>query len=327
MAWNGELLAEALNAGAVVFQPPDRAHVELTGPDRAKFLHGLCSQNVKALSPGSVAEAFFCNVKSHILAHVALAVFDDVIWLESVRSAGPKLTAHFDRYQIREEVAWVDRSDDVGQLWIAGPKAGHWLREAGFEASDSAPACFRTERLQVRPLGGFSVPVWSLVGELGEIHGKLLSHGAAPGDSSAWNAWRIEEGWPVYDIDLSEECLAQEAGRTAAAISFNKGCYLGQEPIARIDALGHVNRLLRRIRCAGDHAVAAGTAVVTGAGELAGTVSSAATSLDGRSTVALAMLRTKLANPGDAVIFRGSDGGPDVRGAVEASAIPDGGHV
>ena len=72
-----------------------------------------------------------------------------------------------------------------------------------------------------------------------------------PAGSEVWTALRIEAGLPVFGVDISDDNLAQEVGRTKTAISFTKGCYLGQEPIARLDALGHVNRELRSLRLTG----------------------------------------------------------------------------
>ncbi len=87
---------------------------------------------------------------------------------------------------------------------------------------------------------------------LGETWERIKDAGAQPAGAAVWSALRIEAGLPIWGIDLTDENLAQEAGRTASAISFTKGCYLGQEPIARLDAMGHVNRELRSLRITGE---------------------------------------------------------------------------
>jgi folate-binding protein YgfZ len=114
---------------------------------------------------------------------------------------------------------------------------------------------------------------------------------------------RIEAGLPIYGVDLTDENLAQEAARTGDVISFTKGCYLGQEPIARIDAMGHVNRELRSLRISGDSIPSPGARVFSDAAgsAAAGTVTSAAFSFGSNSPVAMALLRSSAAKPGTPV--------------------------
>jgi folate-binding protein YgfZ len=92
----------------------------------------------------------------------------------------------------------------------------------------------------------------------------LVNAGAVPADMAAFEMARIEAGTPLYERDISEKNLPQEVNRDALAISFTKGCYLGQETVARIDALGHVNRVLVGLRCFGEQAPASGTELHAG---------------------------------------------------------------
>ena len=120
-------------------------------------------------------------------------------------------------------------------------------------------------------------------------------------DDQSFAAFRIDVGFPVYGIDLTDDHLAQEAARTAKAISFTKGCYLGQEPIARIDALGHVNRELRIVAFDNADSLATPCKVLDAStkAEL-GTLTSVGR-VPGSATVGLGMLRTS-AKPGSSVI-------------------------
>ncbi len=107
---------------------------------------------------------------------------------------------------------------------------------------------------------------------------------------------------PLYGQDISEDNLAQEVARSKQAISFTKGCYLGQEPIARIDAMGHVNRELRRLRIVSDRVPEPGTTILAVDGEIqVGSVTSSALSFQDEKPVALAYLRSKFMSPGTTV--------------------------
>jgi hypothetical protein len=128
----------------------------------------------------------------------------------------------------------------------------------------------------------------------------LKGAGAIPAGAAAFEALRIEAGFPVYGVDITDANLAQEVNRTVQAISFAKGCYLGQEPIARIDAMGHVNQQLRGVRLSAGPAPAAGAEVLTADAEprKIGQVTSAAISYPSNQPVALAYLKRNFDSPG-----------------------------
>ncbi|MCA9021592.1 MAG: aminomethyltransferase family protein, partial [Planctomycetaceae bacterium] len=132
----------------------------------------------------------------------------------------------------------------------------------------------------------------------------LLEAGAVPAGQQTFDALRIESLYPIYGVDLTDANLAQEASRTAQSISFKKGCYLGQEPIARIDALGHVNKEIRSIGLEGSWVPPVGATVfVLGddGPEEAGTITSSARSFGKYPAVAMAVLRKNAYEPGTAV--------------------------
>jgi hypothetical protein len=144
---------------------------------------------------------------------------------------------------------------------------------------------------------------------LADVRAALLAAGAEPCDATALDAARIEAGTPWYGIDITDKNLPQEVARDAAAISFTKGCYLGQETVARIDALGHVNRTLVGVRFDGAEVPAAGWELMVD-GQAAGQVTSAAWSPRLGAPLALAYVRrgsntagTRLSSPcGGAVV-------------------------
>jgi folate-binding protein YgfZ len=130
---------------------------------------------------------------------------------------------------------------------------------------------------------------------------RLLEAGAVNCDAAAFDAVRIEAGWPLFGRDITPENLPQEVDRDAYAISFKKGCYLGQETVARIDAMGHVNRKLRRLKFAGDAAPAPGTALLAGDKHV-GEVTSAAISPNFGAPLALGYVRRGHNEPGTRLI-------------------------
>ena len=117
-----------------------------------------------------------------------------------------------------------------------------------------------------------------LLGEVAECSG------------DAWNAIRVESAWPLWGVDFDDSNLPQEVGRDASAINFRKGCYLGQETVARIDALGHVNKKLVQVRFTGDAVPEPGANLVQGE-RTVGQVTSASWSPRFNAPIALAMVR------------------------------------
>jgi folate-binding protein YgfZ len=242
----------SLTNAAGVVELDDWSSIEVTGADRAKFLHNMCTNDVLVLTPGHGCEAFFTDVKAHILAHVLITCRDNSIVL--IRSA-PKtsdLIGHLDRYVIREDVQIADRSNDVRNLFVSGTGAQERLR--ALIGHDDVPSAV-LDRIAVEISGvscalirfPMQLPAWliecpRIAAE--QVREQLVGAGITHCDREEWEVVRIENGFPLDRIDVTEQNLPQEIARDVQAISFKKGCYLGQETVARIDALGHVNQKL-----------------------------------------------------------------------------------
>ena len=314
----GDAPAEAASAreDLALFDVSDRNQIELTGADRAKFLHNFCTNNVLALKAGQGCEAFITNVKGRVLGHVFILSGDKSLWLETVADAEDTLLSHLDRYIITENVQLHGRSADYGELFVSGPNSAARLDHLGLSA-DSLRSCeHRTANyagvaLSLRRVDLLGQPGFLLScprPNLGDLWSRLVDAGIRPAGSSAFDALRIEAGTPLYGIDITDENLAQEVGRTKQAISFTKGCYLGQEPIARIDALGHVNRQLRSLRLEPGALPERGAVVVSMTDEKElGSVTSSARLSDERPAVALAYLRSAATAAGTKVAVRTGD--------------------
>ncbi|MFO0977133.1 MAG: hypothetical protein U0996_12095 [Planctomycetaceae bacterium] len=271
------------------------SRIIVTGNDRASFLHNFCTNNIRALEPGKAIEAFFTDVRARVLG------FGYVIAHESrheIWQAGPspeRLFKHLSRYVIREDVHFLVPDHDQVSILRLGDNSGSEAMPSAVAGSGDLEMMLRfswNRHSLVAVTGQYSAPSEELTNVL---------QSARPVTISEFNALRIAERFPVPGIDMTDEHLAPEGGRNATAISYTKGCYLGQEPIARLDAMGHVNRLLKCLKVDGNVSLS-GADVQTETGTTLGVISSSSTT--GVSSLGLAIL--KLAHPAKTVVL--SDG-------------------
>jgi folate-binding protein YgfZ len=321
---HGDASAEELAARttAALFDLTGRTHLTLTGRDRARFLHGFCTNDVKRLTAGEGCEAFVTNLKGRILEYIFVAIAAEAIHVTGTAGFDEPLYAHLDRYLITDDVQIARRTSDMADLFVSGPKAAAVVNSVA-EGSGSIPpyahrdvsiagiAC-TVQRLDLLGAMGYLLTVPREAIE--SIREALTKAGAKPAGADVFESLRIESGLPLYGVDLSDENLAQEAMRTEQCISFKKGCYLGQEPIARLDALGHVNRQLTVMRFATGTLPTAGAGLITADGKDAGKISSVARVPSTGQVVAMGMVRAAFAKPGTELFF--DNAGERVRGEV-----------
>ena len=306
----------AASESAAVFDVSDRTQLEMTGADRHSFLHNFTTNDIKALPSGRACEAFLCNVKGRTLGHVFIFAGDETTWVESVPGQGDFLTSHLERYHLLEEFMLTDRTADRGELLVTGPEASARLTAVGVNVGEltnlscvSMPADSESGlTLDVRRLDVFGAPTFFIATDRAGIDilwTKLTTADVTPAGRDALQTLRIEAAVPWYGVDLSDENLGQEACRTSQAISFTKGCYLGQEPIARIHAMGHVNRELRRFVIESDTCPPAGVAILNPNDESkeVGRVTSLGWAWRHSRPSGLGRGRTKFAKPGSEVVL------------------------
>lgn len=288
-------------SGTALFDLSHWSQLVLSGNDRARFLHNFCTNDIKGLAAGSGCEAFVTNVQGKLLAHLFVYAGEEALHLLSAPATAERIIKHLSRYQINEDVTFCDLTAERGLLLVAGPTSAMALRDVGcdvqpfvdgqhrrFTWGSSELTIFRNDFLRI---SGFFVS--APPGTIAELSQTLTGSGAVRAGSAVFESLRIAAGFPLYGVDLSDANLAQEANLTAQAISFSKGCYLGQEPIARIDALGHVNQQLRILHLAAGPVPAPGTDVLTADDEprKIGTITSAARNFATTKPVALAFLK------------------------------------
>ena len=282
--------------------------IEITGNDRVKFLHNFCTNDIRGLAEGAGCEAFITSVQGKVLAHVFVAARESALSLLSVPGCAERIITHLSRYQISEDVTCDDLTARRGLLLVAGPGAAETLANAGCEVQALAHGkhrefSFGSSSLTIFRSDFLGLPCYLVSCAVEEVPGwrdKFQGQGAMPAGTAAFDALRIEAGFPLYGVDISDANLAQEVNRTAQAINFAKGCYLGQEPIARIDAMGHVNQQLRGIRLSTGPVRAAGADVLTADAEprKIGHITSAAFSYATNQPVALGYLKRNFDTPG-----------------------------
>lgn len=253
---NSEAEYRAATESAAVFDVSDRVQLQMTGSDRHSFFHGFCTNEIKGLNVGTGCEAFLCNVKGRILGHVFVFAAEDSLWIESVPGQGEALTSHLNKYHLVEDLELVDRTETLAEFLISGPQTVQRLAAAGLNVADLeawqhatvtaqvGESSFECHAKRVDILNSCTFLISTATEHADSLWQRLTESGIAPAGTSVFESLRIEARFPVYGVDLSVENLAQEAARTEQAISFQKGCYLGQEPIARLNAMGHVNKAL-----------------------------------------------------------------------------------
>jgi tRNA-modifying protein YgfZ len=278
----------------------DRDLVVVSGPDATTFLQSLLSQDLDPVAVGDSTHALLLEPRGKLVVDLRAArVEPDEWWCVCEGGFGPVLAQGLKRFRIRVKVEIEDRSADLGALALRGPAALDIQAKAFDAALPIAPV--RSDWAGVPGVEFLAHPP-----ALTALAAAFVDAGAVEIDAAAFEALRVEAGVPRQGYDIDESTIAQEAFLERDAVSFTKGCFLGQELVCRIDSRGHVNRLLRRLRA--DSPLARGAVVVADDKEV-GTVTSSA------GNVALATVR-RTVEPGGEVLVRSA--GADVTARVEA---------
>jgi aminomethyltransferase len=246
----------ALRSGAGLFDASAREVVRLTGPDRVSFLQGMVTQDVESLPEGSVADAALLTAKGAMVADARVVKRADDFLLLTEPGYGPVVRGGLERYLISEDAELSDATADFGQLSLVGPEAEALATRAlGLPAANGAA---------LRPFDAGGATGWALpqglllpgvdllapVGALGGVFDRLLEAGATPVGFAALEVLRVERGTPRFGADMDDRTIPLEAN-LQRAIHYQKGCYIGQEVIARATFRGHMNRHLVGLRFAG----------------------------------------------------------------------------
>ena len=296
--------------------------VELRGRDRSRFLHGMVTNDIRNLSPGQGCYALMLTPQGRILTDMRVLCLDEALMLVVDADLVEKDLALLRRYIIADQVEVIDRSSDLAILSLQGPKAaeaiarlcgGTCLPEAPFEHRPiqvgSLPA--RCARVRRTASGGYdlvvpesqSVDLWKLLLQAGK------PAGLRPVGLEAWNVRRLEAGIPWYGVDMDEGRIPLETG-LEEAISYSKGCYIGQEVVARATFRGHVNRKLMGLLLSSGEPVQGGDKIFR-TGREVGWITDSAYSPGLRRAIALAYVRKEAWDPGTCVTVESAGGRTD----------------
>lgn len=306
---------------------------ELQGDDRTRFLHGMVTNDIRSLTAGSGCYAAFLSPQGRMTTDLRVFCTKDSLFLTTEPAGREKLGPGLRKYIIGSRPVLLDRSEELALLSLQGPKATEMLtklfpKELSLERpydhceATLAGAMARVCRVSRTGAGGFdfiverhSLPqAWTLILEKGR------NDGVQPVGFASFNVQRIEAGIPWYGLDMDENTLPIEAGLEKEAISFNKGCYIGQESVARITYRGHVNRKLVGFGLAGSQPASKGDKVWKD-GQEVGWITSSAYSPSLKIAIALGYLRREVLEPGTIVLIATGNG--DVSANVTPLPFPE----
>lgn len=283
----GEYVALRTGAG-VVSHWHDLVWVR--GPDAVRFLDGLVSQAVAPMAAGDVARSLLLSPQGKLRAPHLLLRGDGEVGLLTDAGIGVVVADDLRRFKIRVEVELEPEGREVVGVW--GPEAGGVV-DAVVGSAPEGWARRDGSVVTAAPFAHVPLPRWVVVGLPPD---ELVAAGAVRAGRLAADAVRIEAGEPVTGVDVDARTIPQEAGLVDDAVDFSKGCYLGQELVARIDSRGHVNRRLRGVRVTTNLLPPVGAELVHG-DRVVGAVTSVAESLTLAAPVGLALVRREVEPP------------------------------
>ena len=302
----------SIDLGLVWADRSDRERLVISGPDRAKFLHNLCTNDVKRLAVGSGCEAFVTSPQGRTLGLITILAREDSLLILADPGGLEFILPHLEKYGVFDDVAFSDERGSTYEIHVAGEQSAAWLTLLGAPS----PGERELDHVSATLGGSFEVvaresplglPGFTLIGPVENRPSLLTGLDRGPLAGDATEGLRVEAGTPRFGRDFTVDNLPQEVGRDAQAISFVKGCYLGQETVARLDALGHVNKILRGLDVRTGRVPEPGLAITVG-GQPAGVVTSSGRSPRCDRGVALAMVRVKTAPVGAIVAWEGGEG-------------------
>ena len=302
---------DAVRRHVGVIDHGDRGLIEVTGRDRASFLHALLSNEIKALAPGQGCAATLLDVHGKVQVSLLVWVWDDRILLVTPSGMATVTSDQLDKYLFAEKVSLADVSGAHTLMLLAGPEAAALVTRLTGVVPAEAPwssVAAALAGVDVRLVRGAAetgeAEIWLMCAAdaAGRVWDGVVAAGARPVGQTAVETLRIEAGTPRFGRDVDPSVLLPEIPFDAL-VSQTKGCYPGQEVVVRIRDRGHVNRHLRGLVLDGVD-VPAVAAEVLAEGAPIGHVTSAARSPALGRAIALGFVRRQHAAPGTRVEVR-----------------------
>lgn len=306
----------AARDAAGLFDHAYRAMISARGSDRARFIHSMTTNDVKSLAPGHGLYSVLLDVRGHILADLDVYCEEDQLLIATDCDLVEKIFAALGKYNIGNRT--VLNRLPLSSLAVVGPKSGALLREALGVTPPAQGQFTRMAEQDVRVIYDYSAglegyEVWAAPQELDALRAVLIEKGKpaglAPCGAQTLEMLRIEAGIPKYGSELAEDTLPLEAGIHAGArpaVSFNKGCYIGQEIVERARSRGRVNWKLMGLIVESPSAPPEEKVMKDGA--QVGEITSSCVSIGLGKTIALAYLRREAADPGTRLVLASGAG-------------------
>jgi folate-binding protein YgfZ len=241
---NRRMLTEyyrAAREAAAIAQKDLFGILKFTGSERVSWLQGMTTNDLQKLTPGMGCYAAHLTPQGKVVAHMQILADEDALWLSLERAGISKLMEAFDKLLIMEDVQIQDASDEWDILTLIGPRSAPVL-EAWLDGplNLNAPYAHRKiedGRVVASELG---YDIWAVREHADEVLRSLTQSGAIAIDRGTWDVLRTEAGIPIHGVDIDETTTMPEIGEKG--ISYEKGCYVGQEVVAKVKYIGHVNR-------------------------------------------------------------------------------------
>ena len=287
--------------------------VVVTGRDRATFLQGMLSNDIKALQPGQGCPAAFLDAHGKVVSLLAVYVLEDRILLELPAGSTDKFLQTIDKFLISEKASFEASDDGYVVLSVQGPGAEKALADLSGAPLAAEPYSHQEVSIAGEPVRivrrshaaspGFDC--WAAAAHGPALWKALREAGGAPVGAEAAEVLRVEAGIPAFGADVDENLILPET-RLDQLVSYTKGCYIGQETVARVKYRGHVNRGLSGLVVEGKEVPTSGDVVLAEDKEV-GRVTSAVHSIALGKPIALGYVRREHFEPGSAVAVRVRD--------------------
>jgi folate-binding protein YgfZ len=293
---------EAARQRALAVPRPDWTTLIVTGSDRLSWLNGLLTCDLLKREPGAALYGLAVARNGRVLCDATVAIDDDGqaasqampggrVLVAIPRAVAAGVRAHLDHYLVMEDAAVAPEADAFEAWAIHGPQSSQALGAARAAGAVGGS-------IDSTGLGGALVLAPALAGAAVRL---ALEESAVIGDDAGWEALRLERAVPRFGVDFDEKTYPQEAGLEKVAVSFDKGCYLGQEVVCMLEMRGHVKRRLAALVLEphdGAQPPVRGAVVTDEGGGEVGEITSAGSSPTLGKEIALAMVKRAAGEPG-----------------------------
>ena len=283
----------------------NRAKIRVTGADRVRFLNGQLTNDLREAKPGQTTYACVLTAKGKLCADLFATPIEDAFLLDYHPALREMLPARLEKYAIADDVEFSDQTDEFCLFHTPTPELPGTILPEGIVSQSNR---FGIEGYDLL----VPVTLKSVVPQL------LKENVLQPEDVEVF---RIERGIPEWGHELNEDVIPNEAGLDQRAISYTKGCYVGQEVISRLKSLGHVNRRLYGVQLIEGSLLTSGDKLLNESGQQTGFVTSAARSEQLGVWIGLAYVKRNFDQPGSRYHLQSPDNS-DLIGTAELRSLP-----